>query len=549
MQDNLFSGCWKYLKTFSLILERFLSDYLIIGSGIAGLNLALRMADSGHVNVISKTSLDETNTNYAQGGIASVTTESDSFESHISDTLTAGAGLCHRDAVEVMVTEGPNRINDLIEWGVAFSKSKGNSDYELAREGGHSVSRIFHVKDFTGAEIQRVLLQRAREHPNIELFEDYYAIDLITDHHVLGNLQAAFNICFGAYVFSKKEKKVHIFRSSYTILATGGGSRVFQYSTNPEASTGDGVAMAYRAGVRIANMEFVQFHPTALFEPGHRLFLISEALRGFGGIIKNLDGEPFVKKYNEKGELAPRDIVSRAIDSEMKKRRGDHVWLDMTHLDGEKVKLRFPKIYEYCLKEIKIDISKDPIPVVPAAHYLCGGIMTSLNGQTSMQNLFVCGETAHTGVHGANRLASNSLLEALVFSYRISEKLKIKQKRNFGDVLIPDWDETGVLNLDEWFLIKHNLQQIQSLMWNYVGIVRSKQTLQRAFRRIKLIYEETENYYQRTKISSELLELRNMTAIAYMIILSALRRNESRGCHFMTDFPQSNEKFLKDTII
>jgi len=530
-------------------LKSFDSEYLIIGSGIAGLNLALHMADSGRVHVISKTQLDETNTNYAQGGIASVTTKSDSFESHIEDTLTAGAGLCHQDAVKVMVNEGPDRISDLINWGVAFSRSKESSNYELAREGGHSVSRIFHVKDFTGAEIQRVLLQRAREHPNIELFEDFYAIDLITDHHVLGNLQAAFNICFGAYVFSRKDKKVHIFRSAYTILATGGGSRVYQYSTNPETSTGDGVAMAYRAGVRIANMEFVQFHPTALYEPGHRLFLISEALRGFGGIVKNLDGEAFVRKYDERGELAPRDIVSRAIDSEMKMRREDHVWLDMTHLDNDQVKQRFPKIYEYCLNEIKVDISKDPIPVVPAAHYLCGGIMTSLDGQTSMQNLFACGETAHTGVHGANRLASNSLLEALVFSYRISRKLKTKNKKDFEDVIIPEWDETGVLNMDEWFLIKHNLQQIQSLMWNYVGIVRSKQTLQRAYRRINLIYEETENYYQRTKISSDLLELRNMAAIAYMIILSALRRNESRGCHYMEDFPESKDRFLKDTII
>ena len=530
-------------------MDNFQSEYLIIGSGIAGLSLALRMADEGRVHVISKTILDETNTNYAQGGIASVTTAYDSFESHINDTLTAGAGLCHRDAVDIMVREGPDRINDLIQWGVAFSKSKENSHYELAREGGHSVSRIFHVKDFTGAEIQRVLLQRAKEHPNIELYEDYYAIDLITDHHVLGNLQAAFNICFGAYVFCKKEKKVNIFRATYTILATGGGSRVYQFSTNPETATGDGIAMAYRAGVRIANMEFVQFHPTALFEPGHRLFLISEALRGFGGIIKNLDGEAFVKKYDERGELAPRDIVSRAIDSELKKRREDHVWLDMSHLEHDQVIQRFPKIYEYCLNELKIDISLDPIPVVPAAHYLCGGIMTSLNGQTSMQNLFACGETAHTGVHGANRLASNSLLEALVFSHRISEKLKSKQRRNFGEVIIPEWDETGVLNMDEWFLIKHNLQQTQSLMWNYVGIVRSKQTLQRAFRRINLIYEETENYYQRTKISPDLLELRNMAALAYMIILSALRRNESRGCHFMSDFPEAQERYLKDTII
>lgn len=530
-------------------MELYQSDYLVIGSGIAGLSFALKMAEHGRVHVISKTSLNETNTNYAQGGIASVFTGSDSFELHKQDTMKAGAGLCHEDAVEVMVNEGPDRINDLIDWGVGFTKSSNNKDYALAKEGGHSVHRIFHVKDFTGFEIQKILLKRAQEHPNISLYEDHFAIDLITEHHVLGNLQAAFNICFGAYVYSHKEKKVFIFRSDYTILATGGGSRIYQYSTNPESASGDGVAMAYRAGVRIANMEFIQFHPTALYEPGHRLFLISEALRGFGGKLRNLGGEAFAKKYDEKGELAPRDIVARAIDSEMKKRRDNHVWLDMTHLDASEVRKQFPKIFEYCKNEVGLDITRDPIPVVPAAHYLCGGIMTSLNGQTSMQNLFACGEAAQTGVHGANRLASNSLLEALVFSYRIAEKLKTKRPRNFDKVVIPDWDETGVLNQDEWFLIQHNLKQIQSLMWNYVGIVRSKKTLQRAFRRIQLIHEETENYYQRTKISPDLLELRNLTATAYLIILSALRRNESRGCHFMSDYSKPEEKFLKDTII
>jgi L-aspartate oxidase len=530
-------------------LKRFQSDFLVIGAGIAGLNFALRIAKYGKVNLVSKTTFGETNTSYAQGGIASVFASNDSIQSHISDTLVAGAGLCHHDAVNIMVREGSDRIHDLISWGVNFTKKDNTTEYDLAREGGHSVHRIFHVKDFTGLEIQNVLLERVKNEPNITLFEDYYAIELITEHHVMGNLQAAFNICFGAYVFSKKLKQVHIFNSNYTILATGGASRVFKYSTNPESASGDGIAMAYRAGVRIANMEFIQFHPTALYQPGHQLFLISEALRGHGGILRNLGGEAFTKKYDSRGDLAPRDIVSRAIDSEIKKRREEHVWLDMTHIDADDVRSRFPKIYKYCYENISLDITKNPIPVVPAAHYVCGGIMTSLNGQTSMQNLFAIGEVAHTGVHGANRLASNSLLEAVVFSFRAAEKLATKRSRNFGSVIIPDWDESGVLNLDEWFLVKHNLKQIQNLMWDYVGIVRSKQTLGRAFRRVKLIYEETEEYYQRTKITPDLLELRNLSAIAYMIILSALRRNESRGCHYMSDFPDQDDKFLKDTII
>ena len=547
------NGCLKSQEIrpnfFHIFLKRFHSDYLVVGAGVAGLNFALQIARYGRVNVISKTTLGETNTSYAQGGVASVFKEYDSIDSHVSDTLIAGAGLCHNDAVNSMVTEGPERIQDLISWGVKFTKKEDTSEYDLAREGGHSVNRIFHVKDFTGAEIQRVLQERIKQEPNITLFEDHYAIELITEHHVRGNLQAAFNICFGAYIFSKKDREVHIFSANYTILATGGASRVYKYSTNPESATGDGVAMAYRAGVRIANMEFIQFHPTALYQPGNRLFLISEALRGHGGILRNLGGEAFSKNYDQRGDLAPRDIVARAIDSEMKKRREDHVWLDMTHIDADDLRSRFPKIYKHCFEEIDLDITREPIPVVPAAHYLCGGIMTSLNGQTSMQNLFAVVEVEHTGVHGANRLASNSLLEALVFSNRAAEKLAVKRARNFSSVIIPDWDETGVLNLDEWFLVMHNLKQLQNLMWDYVGIVRSKQTLERAFRRVKLIYEETEEYYQRTKITPDLLELRNLSAIAYVIILCALRRNESRGCHFMVDYPAQEEKFLKDTII
>ena len=530
-------------------MKRFQSDFLVIGTGIAGLNFALNIADRGTVNIITKQNAEECNTAYAQGGVASVQSADDSYETHLKDTMTVGGGLCYKDSVEVLVKEGPERIKDLINWGVQFTKESSGEKFELAMEGGHSKPRILHIKDYTGQAILEVLLKRVREHPNIRIFENHYAIDIITEHHVLGNLQPAFNICFGAYVYSDDDKQIHIFESKYTMLATGGASRVYLYSTNPRGATGDGLAMAYRAGVRIANMEFIQFHPTALFHKADRMFLISEALRGFGGKLINLSGERFMPKYDERGELAPRDVVARAIDSELKKRREEHVLLDMTHLDPEEVKKHFPQIYNYCLNRINLDITKQPIPVVPAAHYLCGGIMTSLNGQTSMQNLFACGEIAHTGIHGANRLASNSLLEGLVFSYRAAAKIKTKRPRNFSKVTIPDWDESGTANLDEWYLIKHNLQQIQALMWDYVGIVRSTQTLDRANTRIRMIFEETEKYYKRNKLSPELIEMRNLAIVALIIISSAIRRKESRGSHFMSDIPHQDDKYLKPTII
>ena len=373
------------------------SDYLVIGSGIAGLSFALKVADHGSVIIISKRSAADSNTSYAQGGIASVTMDSDNIQKHIDDTLVAGAGLCHHDAVQSALSNAPERIRDLINWGVKFTKTE-KGDFDLAKEGGHSEHRILHAADMTGAEIQRALLEKAKTHPNITIYENHLAIDLITEHHVLGNLQSAFNICFGAYVLCENDNCVIPFQANYTAIATGGASKVFLHSTNPEIATGDGVAMAYRAGVRIANMEFVQFHPTSLYNPGKRSFLISEALRGFGGLLINGNHERFMPKYDERAELAPRDIVARGIDAEMKKRREDCVYLDMSHLNAEEVKSRFPNIYKYCKESIKIDISKDPIPVVPAAHYFCGGIMTSLNGQTSMQNLFAIGEAAHTGL-------------------------------------------------------------------------------------------------------------------------------------------------------
>jgi L-aspartate oxidase len=524
------------------------SDYLVIGSGVAGLSFALKVAEHGQVIIISKVKSEETNTSYAQGGIASVTKSTDSVEKHIQDTHIAGAGLCHKDAVELGLSEAPDRIKDLINWGVEFTKNQ-DGEFDLAREGGHSEHRILHAADMTGAEIQRALLKKAKANPNIQIYDRHFALDLITEHHVLGNLQSAFNICFGAYVMNCENQTVIPFQSNYTIIASGGASRVFLHSTNPSIATGDGVAMAYRAGVRIANMEFVQFHPTSLYNPGKRSFLISEALRGFGGHLINESGERFMLKYDERAELAPRDIVARAIDSEMKKRREDCVYLDMRHLDGKEVMQRFPNIYKYCREALNIDISKNPIPVVPAAHYFCGGIMTSLTGQTSMQNLFAVGEAAHTGLHGANRLASNSLMEGLVFSHNAAMKVIRKRTRHFGSVIIPDWDESGIVDDKEWVLTRHNLKEIQSIMWDYVGIVRSTKQLNRARRRVHVIYQEIEDYYKKSKITEELVELRNLAAIAFLIITSALRRNESRGLHYMTDYPEKSDKFLKDTII
>lgn len=525
------------------------SDVLVIGSGIAALNFALKVADHVKVNIVTKDKAIESNSRYAQGGIAAVTREEDSFREHIKDTLVAGAGLCHQDAVDVLVKEGPKSIEDLIQYGVEFTRAARENNFDLAREGGHSKHRILHVDDLTGDAIQNAMYELAAAHPNIEIFENHLALDLITEHHVLENLQAAFNICFGAYVFNTESSHVETFQAQYTVLATGGASKVYLHSTNPDVATGDGVAMAYRAGVRIANMEFVQFHPTSLYNPGSRSFLISEALRGHGGLLINGARERFMPKYDKRAELAPRDIVARSIDAEMKKRREECVYLDMRHIDAEELKERFPNIYGYCLKHLKLDITNEPIPVVPAAHYICGGVMTSLTGQTSMQNLFACGEVAHTGVHGANRLASNSLLEAMVFSTRAAEKVLRKRTREFGSVVIPDWDESGVLNESEWYLVKHNLKEVLNLMWDYVGIVRSSDQLGRAFRRLSVIYDEVENYYKKSKVTKELIELRNLTSIAYLITKAAMRRKESRGAHYMSDRPNKNKKHLKDTII
>jgi L-aspartate oxidase len=528
-------------------LKHIKSDYLVIGSGIAGLTFALKVADHGTVTILTKNQARESNTRYAQGGIAAVTSEKDQFEYHLNDTMKAGADLCHEDAVRVLVKEGPDRIRDLVSWGVNFTRDK-SKNLDLAREGGHRVKRILHVSDMTGDEIEKILLKKALEHPNIQIYENYTAIDLITEHQVLDNLQYAFNICFGVYALNNSNREVETFRADYTLLAGGGASRVYLHSTNPDIATGDGIAMAYRAGAKIANMEFIQFHPTALYHPDHDPFLISEALRGFGGILKNSRGEAFMEKYDPAKELAPRDIVARAIDREMKKSGDRCVFLNMTHLPSSEVKNRFPNIFKHCKEALDIDITKDPIPVVPAAHYICGGIMTNLNGQTSMHNLLATGENAHTGVHGANRLASNSLLEAVVFSHRAAQKVLQKPAPDFK-VYTPDWDDTGVENEEEWGVLRHNRNEIQTIMWDYVGIVRSRNHLLRAMRRIHLLYDEIEDYYKRTQVSQGLLELRNLTTVAYLITRSALSREESRGLHYRTDFPKKQKKFRKDTVI
>lgn len=525
------------------------SKYLVIGSGIAGLSFALKVADSGKVNLITKSKMSDCNTSKAQGGIAAVMSSNDSSEQHKKDTMIAGVGLCHNDSLDALVNEGPERIRELIDWGVEFTKQE-NGEYDLTKEGGHSQRRVLHKADATGEEIEESLIKKVKDHPNINIYENRFAIDLITEHQVRNNLQSAFNVCFGAYVLDKESDNVDIFRANFTMLATGGAARVYLHSTNPEVDTGDGIAMAYRASVRIANMEFIQFHPTALYDPHNKPFLISEALRGFGGKLKNGNGIEFMKKYDKRLELAPRDIVARAIDLEMKKDGSDFVYLDMTSLNLSEVKKRFPTIFKHCIDYLNIDITKKMIPVVPAAHYICGGIMTNMSGNTSMHNLYASGETAHTGIHGANRLASNSLTEALIFSHRAALKILNKKFENeFENIEIPEWKDDGKLNPNEWILIKHNTKELQNIMWDYVGIIRSRPHLNRALRRTQMLYDEIENYYKRTKVRDNILELRNLTTIAYLIIRSALRREESRGLHFMSDYPDKDDKFYKDTII
>jgi L-aspartate oxidase len=526
---------------------------LVIGSGIAGVSFAISAARHGSVAMITKKRDSDANTNYAQGGVACVLGGDDSFESHISDTLVAGAGLCDEGAVRILVEEGPTRIRELLDYGARFSTDSaaaGNPyGLHLGREGGHSVNRIVHAKDFTGRELEATLLKKLRGLSNVTIFENHCAIELITGHHIK-SVPNQYE-CFGAYALDSVNKKISAVGAKGTCLASGGAGRVSLHSTNPAIATGDGVAMAYRAGASTANMEFIQFHPTTLFHEKGESFLISEALRGHGAVLRNAAGEDFMPRYHPQGSLAPRDIVARAIDNEMKVSGLPCVYLDIRHKDARATIENFPQIYNKCLS-FGIDITKDLIPVVPAAHYMCGGVLVDYNGNTDIENLYACGETACTGVHGANRLASNSLLEALVFSHRAAADAaaRLSKCRAIKSGDIPEWDDKGTSDVEEWILLSHNMQEIQSVMWDYVGIVRSGLRLNRALRRINLLEREIEDFYKRAKISPQLLELRNVVTTAKLIITSALKRKESRGLHYTTDYPKQNDKsFKKNTVI
>ena len=526
-------------------------DFLIIGTGIAGLSYALKAARHGTVAIITKKEKAESNTNYAQGGVAAVMSAVDSFELHVRDTLATGMGLSHRDAVEVMVREGPERLRELIDVGVRFTQRDGVLD--LGREGGHSTNRIVHSSDLTGREIERALLQAVAENPAITTFENHVAVELITEHHAAEKrVIDRTNIhCWGAYALDSVGMRVDTFTARVVMLATGGLGHVYLHTTNPVIASGDGVAMAYRAGAQIANMEFIQFHPTTLFNSGSPSFLISEAVRGFGGVLKARNGEEFMQMYDERRSLAPRDIVAYAIDTELKKRGDEFVLLDLRHLPADGVREHFPHIYETCLKQFKLDITREPVPVVPAAHYSCGGVITDTDGRTSIRGLYASGEVSMTGVHGANRLASNSLLEALVFSDRASRSSAEYFREETSPIpAVREWDDTGTFNSEEWILVLHNRREIQQIMWDYVGIVRSDLRLERAWRRMELIRHEVEAFFKKTKVTEWLLELRNIALCAGLIIRCAMKRKESRGLHVTTDYRERDDvHFRHDTVL
>jgi L-aspartate oxidase len=521
-------------------------DYLIIGSGIAGLSLALKAATRGPVTIVTKDRLPESNTAYAQGGIASVWSPEDSFANHIQDTLVAGAGLCHPDVVEAVVKDGPARIGELIAIGTNFSRRPGGeeAEYDLGLEGGHSHRRILHASDATGQEIIRALITAVRQQPNITILEKHLSIDLLTSQDVSGRE------CWGAYVFDLETGEVKTLTARATVLCTGGAGKVYLYTSNPDVATGDGVAMAYRAGVPIGNLEFFQFHPTCLFHPRAKSFLISEALRGEGAILRRPDGTPFMRQYHPQAELAPRDIVARAIDQEMKTHGFAHVLLDISHRESDFLRQRFPTIYRRC-REFDLDLTKDPIPVVPAAHYLCGGVVTDLHGATSLRRLYAAGEVAMSGLHGANRLASNSLLEAVVFAHRVflhADALLTSDVRL--PPTFPAWNPGHAVNSDEMVVVTHTWEEIRRLMWNYVGIVRSDRRLARARRRITLIQEEIRDYYWNFLVTGDLLELRNLATVAELIIRCASLRKESRGLHYTLDYPHTDDgQWRHDTVV
>jgi len=523
-------------------------DYLVLGSGIAGLSFALDASAHGDVVIVTKRARDESNTKYAQGGIASVLGQGDTFAAHVADTMAAGAGLCHDVVVELCVREGPGRIGMLRDIGVRFTSANSHetdADLDLAREGGHSARRVAHAADMTGREVERALLEAVTQNPRIRLLEEQTAVDLILMSKFGGPDQ-----CVGAYVLDNATGAIQTVLARATLLATGGAGKVYVYTTNPDVATGDGVAMAYRAGAEIANMEFYQFHPTCLFHPRAKNFLISEALRGEGAVLRGLDGVAFMNRHHAMGDLAPRDVVARAIDFEMKRTGSEHVLLDISHKPASFVRERFPNIHMECL-QFGIDITAQPIPVVPAAHYMCGGVTTDLHGRTTLPGLWAIGECACTGLHGANRLASNSLLEGLVFGHRAALKLasQITELRSAPLPDVPEWAIGAAAPSDEAVVVTHNWAEIRQLMWNYVGIVRSDVRLRRAARRIAVLEEEIREYYWRYLVTRDLLELRNITTVAELIVSCASSRRESRGLHFTIDYPSIDPRQARDTVV
>ena len=525
-------------------------DFVVIGSGIAGLTFALKAARQGSVAVITKRKGADTNTAWAQGGVACVTSDEDSFALHVRDTLDAGAGLCDEEVVRTMVGEGPARIQELIGLGLRFDEREvsGHRELDLGKEGGHSKRRVLHVQDVTGKQIENVLLRELSRQSHVDLLENHMAVDLITTGKLGFSTE---DRCLGVYVLDEQTTEVETVRSDRVVLATGGCGKVYLYTTNPAVATGDGVAIAWRAGAMIANMEFIQFHPTCLYHPEMRSFLITEAVRGEGGVLRNDRGEDFMKRYDPRGSLAPRDIVARAIDEEMKRSGAQCVFLDITERSPEFLRERFPNIYETCL-HYGIDMSKQPIPVVPAAHYQCGGVKTDVNGATNLPGLYAIGEVACTGLHGANRLASNSLLEGLVTAHRAAEtSVKLQPLRpTRREIAVPEWQPGNVQDVDELVVIYHNWDEIRRLMWDYVGIVRTDKRLQRASSRLRNLQREIHEFYWNFKVSVDLLELRNLATVAGLIVDSALLRKESRGLHYTLDYPRRNDsQFARDTLL